>query len=154
VNNEFVFIDEGDVENYLGHSFVKQDGDSFTTVKLVNYEITTENITAYTILTTNHYNAIANGMFTVTPAHVGENFFNPFDVGEDMKYNEADVQADIEKYGLYTHEDFEHVLTYEQFVALNLGHFKVSVGKGYITYEGLIYLIENFINNEDFDIKD
>jgi len=93
-------------------------------------------------------------MFTVTPAHVGENFFNPFDVGEDMKYNEADVQADIEKYGLYTYEDFEHVLTYEQFVALNLGHFKVSVGKGYITYEGLIYLIENFINNEDFDIKD
>ena len=80
-------------------------------------------------------------------------FFNPFDVGEDMKYNEEDVRADIDRYGLYTYEDFNHVLTYEQFVALNLGHFKVSVGKGYVTYDGLIYLIENFINNKDFDVN-
>ena len=100
-----------------------------------------------------HYNVLAEGMFTVTPAHVGDNFFNPFDIGEDMKYDEEAVKADIEKYGLYTYEDFDHVLTYEQFVALNLGHFKVSVGKGYITYDGLIYLIETFINNEDFDVK-
>ena len=151
--NTFVFIDEYDVENYIGHSFVKQDGDSFTTVKLVDYEVTTEYTTAYTILSMDHYNVLAEGMFTVTPAHVGDNFFNPFDIGEDMKYDEEAVKADIEKYGLYTYEDFDHVLTYEQFVALNLGHFKVSVGKGYVTYDGLIYLIETFINNEDFNVQ-
>ena len=151
--NTFIFIDEDDVGNYLGHSFVKQDGDGFTTVKLVDYEVTTEYTTAYTILSMDHYNVIAEGMFTVTPAHVGGNFFNPFDIGEDMKYDEEAVVADIKKYGLYTYEDFDHVLTYEQFVALNLGHFKVSVGKGYITYDGLIYLIENFINNEDYNVQ-
>ena len=150
--NTFIFIDEDDVTDYLGHSFVKQDGSGFTTVKLVGYEVVEEYTTAYTILSFDHYNVIANGMFTVTPAHVGGNFFNPFDIGEDMKYDEEKVQADIEKYGLYTYEDFAHVLTYEQFVALNLGHFKVSVGKGYITYEGLIYLIENFINNNDYNV--
>ena len=91
-------------------------------------------------------------MFTVTPAHVGENFFNPFEIGEDMKYDDEAVKADVEKYGLYTYEDFAHVVTEEQFDALNLGHFKVSVGKGYITYEGLIYLIETFINNEDYNV--
>ena len=151
--NTFIFIDEDDVDNYVGHNFVKQDGDGFTTVKLVGYDVVSEYTTAYTILSFDHYNVIAEGMFTVTPAHVGDNFFNPFDIGEDMKYDEESVKADIEKYGLYTYEDFDHVLTYEQFVALNLGHFKVSVGKGYITYDGLIYLIENFINNEDYNVN-
>ncbi|MBO5365004.1 MAG: hypothetical protein J6A39_00030, partial [Peptococcaceae bacterium] len=150
--NTFIFIDEDDVENYIGHKFVQQDGDSFTTVRLVGYDVAKEDTTAYTILSADHYNVLAEGMFTVTPAHIGDNFFNPFDIGEDMKYDEAAVQADIEKYGLYTYEDFAHVLTYEQFEALNLGHFKVSVGKGYVTYEGLIYLIENFINNEDYNV--
>ena len=149
--NTFIFIDEFDADEYVGHSFVKQDGDGFATVKLVGYEVISEYTTAYTILSLDHYNVIAEGMFTVTPAHVGENFFNPFEIGEDMKYDDEAVKADVEKYGLYTYEDFAHVVTEEQFDALNLGHFKVSVGKGYITYEGLIYLIENFINNEDYN---
>ena len=150
--NTFAFIDAGDVETYLGHRFVKQDGDGFTTVKLVDYEVKKEYTTAYTILSYDHYNVMAEGMFTVTPAHVGDNFFNPFDVNENMMYDEAAVQADIAKYGLYTYEDFAHVLTREQFDALNMAQFKVSVGKGYITYDGLIYLIENFVNNKDFDV--
>jgi hypothetical protein len=150
--NTFVFIDKFDVEDYVGHNFVKQDGDSFTTVKLVDYKITAEYTTAYTILSYTHHNVIAEGMFTVTPAHVGGNFFNPFEVDENMKYDEEKMQADIEKYGLYTYEDFDHVLSYEQFVALNIAHFKVSVEKGYVTYEGLIYLIEHFVNNENFNV--
>ena len=93
-------------------------------------------------------------MFTVTPAHVGGNFFNPFDVNEDMKYDEEKMAEDIAEYGVYTYEDFAHVLTYEQFVALGMANFKVSVAKGYVTYEGLIYLIEVFINNEDMNVKD
>ena len=144
--NDFIFIDEFDVENYLGHSFVQKDGDGYKTVKLVGYEITTEDIVAYTILAAYHYNVIAEGMFTNTPAHVGDNFFNPFDICEGMKYDEEQVEADIAEYGLYTYEDFAHVLTEEQFKLLNLGHFKVSVGKGRVTFDGLIFLIENFIN--------
>lgn len=149
--NTFIFIDKDDVKDYVGHSFVQKNGDSYDTVKLVGYEIVQEYTTAYTILSTGHYNVMLENMFTVTPAHVGGNFFNPFEVGEGMKYDEAKVQADIEKYGLYAYEDFDHVLTYEQFVALNLGHFKVSAGKGLVTYEGLIYLIQNFVNNEDYN---
>lgn len=144
--NTFIFIDKDDVKEYLGHNFVKKNGDSYKTVKLVDYEITTEDTQAYTILSTEHYNVILEDMFTVTPAHVGDNFFNPFEIGEGLKYDAESVKADIEKYGLYTYEDFKHVLTYEQFIALNISQFKVSVGKGLVTYEGLIYLIENFIN--------
>ena len=147
----FIFIDEDDVEQYVGRNFVKMDGNGYSTVKLVGYDVVNEYTTAYTILSLAHYNVILEDMFTVTPAHVGDNFFNPFDIGEDMKYDDEQVAADIAKYGLYTYEDFDHVLTYEQFTALNLGHFKVSVGKGYVTYDGLIYLIENFINNEAYN---
>ena len=150
--NTFVFLDEDDVSGYVGHRFAKQNGDSFTNVKLIGYDVTTEYTTAYTILSTEHHNVLAEGMLTVTPAHVGDNFFNPFDIGEDMKYDEEQVQADIEKYGLYTYEDFDHVLTYEQFEALGIAQFKVSVEKGYITYDGLIYLIESFVNNDDYNV--
>jgi len=146
--NTFIFIDKDDVENYIGHEFIKKDGNGFKSVKLVDYSVETEFTTAYTILSKDHYNVILEDMFTVTPAHVGDNFFNPFDIEDNMKYNEEKVKTDIEKYGLYTYDDFSHVLTREQFEYLNLGHFKVSVGKGLVTYEGIIYLIETFINGE------
>ena len=41
------------------------------------------------------------------------------------------MKSDIEKYGLYTYEDFADYMTYEQFVALGLANFKVSVGTKY-----------------------
>ena len=147
-NKEFIFIDKDDACDYVGRKYLKQDGDGFTEVVLTSYDVVEENTTAYTILSVDHYNVLLEDLLTVTPAHVGGNFFNPFDINEDMKYDETSMKADIEKYGLYTYDDFDHVLTEEQFDALNLGHFKVSVGKGLVTYDGLIYLIENFINKE------
>lgn len=144
--NNFIFIDKDDVTNYIGHNFVKKNAEGYKTVKLVNYKVTTDETQAYTILSSIHHNVILEDMLTLTPAHVGDNFFNSFEIGENMKYDEASVKADIEKYGLYTYEDFAHVLSYEQFTVLNIAPFKVAVGKGLVTYEGLIYLIENFIN--------
>ena len=64
-----------------------------------------------------------------------------------MKFDEEKMQADIEKYGLYTYEDFDHVLTYEQFVAFNVQYFKIAVGKGEYTYEGILALIDTYLNN-------
>lgn len=149
--NTFVFIDECDVQEYLGHDFVKQDGASYKTVKLVDYEVYEEYTTAYTILSMTHYNVLLEDMLTVTPAHVGDNFFNPFEIFTGMKYDKEAMQTDIETYGLFTYEEFSHVLTEEQFNALNIAQFKVSVGKGLVTYDGLVYLIKNFVNNEDFN---
>ena len=63
-----------------------------------------------------------------------------------MKYDEAAVNADIEKYGLYTYADFADYLTYEQFVAFNIQYMKISVGKGAYTYEGILDLIDYYLN--------
>ena len=64
-----------------------------------------------------------------------------------MKYDPVQMQADIEKYGLYTYEDFADYLTYEQFMAFNVQYMKIAVGKGTYTYEGILNLIDVYLNN-------
>ena len=63
-----------------------------------------------------------------------------------MRFDEEKMQSDIEKYGLYTYEDFAEHLTYEQFVAFNIQYMKISVGKGAYTYEGILDLIDYYLN--------
>lgn len=142
--NEYILLDEYNVVDYVGHTFVKVDGDSYTTTKLVDYSITNEYTESWSVLTAVHHNAIIEGMWSLTSAEVegSPKYVMPFVVGEDMKYDEALMQADIEKYGLYTYEEFADIIPYEAFVALNIPNFKVAVGKGYITYDEIIFLIK------------
>ena len=103
----------------------------------------------YTILTAKHFNTLVEGMLSLTPDPTNkcETYFRAYEIGEKMRYDEEKMQADIEKYGLYTYEDFDHVLTYEQFVAFNVQYFKIAVGKGEYTYEGILALIDTYLNN-------
>jgi len=142
--NRYVILDESNAEDYIGHSFVKQDGEEYTTVKLVEYTVSAEETECWSILTAKHYNAILEGLFALTPAEAGytPDFLMPFEIGEGLKYDEEKMQADIEAYGLYTYDDFAEYMTYEQFAALDLAIFKVAVGKGYITWEDIMTLIE------------
>ena len=75
-----------------------------------------------------------------------DEWFNYFEIGEGMKYDEAKMQADIEKYGLYEYSDFAEYVTYEQFLAFNGPYLKVLVGKGYITFDEIIELIGIYVN--------
>ena len=145
--NEFVILNEENVANYVGHDFVKQDVDK--TTRLISYSISEQYTESWSILTAEHYNCMLEGMLTITPAEVdgSPKYLMPFELGEDMRYDVEKMQADIEKYGLYTYEDFVEYMTYEQFAALNLSIFKVSVGKGYITWEEILYLISIHIKN-------
>ena len=141
--NEFVLIDEFNAADYIGHTFVRQDGDGYATVELVSYSVEEQYTEVWSILTSEHYNCMLEGMWTVTAAEVENSpeWLMPYEIGEDMKYDEVKMQADIEKYGLYTYEDFADYCTYEQFVALGLENFKVSVAKGYITWAEIEYLL-------------
>ena len=76
-----------------------------------------------------------------------DEWFDYFEIGEGMKYDEAKMQADIEKYGLYTYEDFAEYVTYEQFIAFNGPYLKVLVGRGVVTYEQILDLIATYVNN-------
>ena len=143
--NALVTINEDSVVNYVGHKFVKQAGDSYTTVTLVDYTVTHEYVEAWGIMSALHYNIIVEGMFSADFDPADFDLFNYFEVGENMMFDEAKMQADIEKYGLYTYEDFADYLTYEQFVAFNVQYFKIAVGKGLYTYEGILDLIATYL---------
>jgi len=146
--NNFVFIDEENVGSYIGHQFVKVgENGTYENVKLVGYEITVENVRYYTIQTVIYNNCIAEGMFTLTPPPEmleNDSWFDYFEIGEGMKYDEEKMQADIEKYGLYTYEEFAEYATYEQFVAFNGPYLKILVGRGVLTYEQILEILEQY----------
>jgi len=145
--NRWVCINSETVADYVGMSFVKASDDGYYTVKLTDYSVETKTIEAYSVLTAVHYNCIAGDLFALTPSMFGTtNYYVPFEIGENLKYDEEAMQADIEKYGLYTYEDFADHVTYGQFVGFNAAYLKVSVGKGLVTYEQLIESIYAYVN--------
>lgn len=148
---QFVIISDNNVADYINHNFVKADG---TKVKLVDYSIKTEYTESWSILTSVHYNCVMEGMWTLTPAEVENSpaYLMPFEIGKDMKFVEDKMYADIQKYGMYTYEEFQEYMTMEQFYAFNFPIFKVAVGKGYFTYEDILYLISVHFNVEIQDV--
>ena len=142
----YVMINAENVSEYVGHTFAGMagaDGGTLGALKLVGYEFGEAEVEAYSVVTASDFNHFANGMLVITCSIDG--LYNIFEYGEGMKYDEEAMAADIERYGLYTYEDWSDYLTYEQFLAYNVQYLKVSVGKGLITEEGLIALIDRFL---------
>ena len=146
--NTFVFLDEANVDSYIGHKFVKAgEGGSNEVVKLTGYHVTTEKVSYYTIQTAAYNNCVAEGMLTLTSPPEGfDGWFDYFTIGEGMKYDEAMKQADIEKYGLYSYEDFAEYVTYEQFLAFNGPYLKILVGRGVLTYDDILSIIAEYLS--------
>ena len=141
--NTYAYITEDNVEYYIGDSFIKQQADSTNTeVTLTGYSISEETVGSYSIQTAYNENFIVENMLSMT----GEDFrgrFEYFNIGNGMKYDEAQMQADIDKYGLYTYEEFADYLTPEQFEMFNGAYFKVLVGKGVLTYEQIFEIMSD-----------
>ena len=144
--NEFVSINADSVAQHVGHRFAKQVEGGYTTVTLVDYEVSEEYVEAYGIISSLHYNIFVEGMLSTDFMLQDYALFNYFEIGEGMKFDDEKMQADIEKYGLYTYEDFADYLTYEQFVGFNVQYFKIAVEKGNYTFEGVIALIDEYLN--------
>ena len=141
---QYVSITADTVAQCVGHNFVKQNGEGYTTVTLESYEISKEYIEAYGIISALHYNIFVEGMFSTDFMLPDYDLFNYFTIGEGMVYDAEQMQEDIEKYGLYTYEDVAAFMTEETFDALNAQYFKVAVGKGIVSFDNLMALIQLF----------
>lgn len=141
--NKFVLIDANNPHEFLGHSFVKYADGAYSTTKLVSYEILEKFTDSYSLVSTCHYNFIVENMFSLTNSVYA--LQAGLEIGTDMKYDETIMKADIEKYGLYTYADFADYISEEQFYAFNGAYLKISVCKGYITWEEILYLISIYI---------
>lgn len=147
--NKYVFIDNMNFREFIGHEFYAAeyvDGEFVgKRVVLTDAYVTAEYVRIYNPTTVWHMNYFASGILNVTSNPDINNVsghVNYFDLDENMKYDEEKMAEDIEKYGLYTYEDFQDYLTEEQFAALPFAYLKVSVGKGTLTWESIITIIE------------
>lgn len=143
--NKYVYINESNYEQYLNHSFTSIEyinGEIITREsKLISVYITNEEIKVYNPASVWHLNLVANNVLTLSSGMV-----NFFDYTDNMKYDEEKMEADIKQYGLYTYDDFKDYVSLEVFNAFPFKYFKVAVGKGLITFDEIIILIE-FYNN-------
>ena len=126
---------------------------------MTSYKITREKVNYYTILTAIQHNLIAEDLLTLTPApqEIGR-WYDWFEIGDGMKYDEVKKQSDIEKYGLYTYEVFADYITYEEFIAFNGPFLKILVGKGIVTFEQILEIIPIYTSSDsemhEFDLPD
>ena len=107
-----------------------------------NAYVTKERTTAYSLTSANTMNAFASDMLTLAPP---EDFHNWIPMGEKLKYDTAQLEADVQKYGVYTYDDFKDYITYEQYVKYNGAYLKVPVEKGMFSFEYIVELIDRYL---------
>ena len=141
----YVSINEHNVDDFIGHSFLKHSDDASTleTVELVGYSFESRITVVYQVYSQDHYVCFTNNILSA--GLFFDNFLNAFAFDNDtFTYIEDQMKADIEKYGLYTYEDFKDYLPEEAFDAYNFKVLKVSVAKGLITWEEILEICKAF----------
>jgi hypothetical protein len=152
---KYVYITEKNYEQFIGHEFYALGADgSGKIITLTDAHISREYVRIFCPVTYFHMNSFANGLLN-TPNIPGDitGLVNYFEYDSDLKYNEESMAADIEKYGLYSYEDFSDYISYEAYLSSPAVYLKVSVGKGMMTYEEIIdvilYLLEGSLIDSD-----
>jgi hypothetical protein len=142
--NKYVYLD-ADAAEYIGHTFAKQDGDTLAKVVLTDVVLETEVTTAWSPVTAGHLCYFVNGMLSM-PGGVG-GLFNIFEVDpETMTYDYEAMAEDIEKYGLFTYEELNAIapLSEAMFNEAGGAYLKISIGKGNLTMEELVAMINRY----------
>ena len=149
--NKYVLINHFNVSEFIGHRFyaITYDAasDSYidNIITLDSYSISYEYTRVFGPMTANHLNLFAEGLLNIA----GDNdpFINIFEYDENMKYDEELKQADIEKYGLFTYDDFKNYISEDIYYAYNGQYLKVAIGKGITTFDRVLELIEKYLND-------
>ena len=141
--NCYIFLNSANAKDYIGHRFVKVEIENgvYVTRSLTMTDVRIEEkcIKYYSPVSLFHLNVVTNSLLSYTAfVQNSQGFVNYFDYDDNMKYNEESMQADIEKYGLYTYEDFKDIMSEELFEVGPWKYFKINVGKGLLTWEDIM----------------
>ena len=153
---QYVYITYDNYNDYIGHEFyfLNDDGVTYSgeSVVLTEAYIANEYTRIFCPVTAFHLNGFTNGALN-TPSIPGKvtGLVNYFEYDSDLKYNEEAMARDIEQYGLFTPEDFGEYVTAEVFNLFPAPYFKVSVGKGMLTYEEILDVIEYLLQGSLVD---
>ncbi len=145
--NRYVYLNAENAGDFIGHRFacVERSGSDVVTSDTVleSVTITNELTKIYNPASIWHINLVANDFLTLSAGMV-----NLFEYDENMKYDEEKMLSDIEKYGLFTYEDFKDYVPYEVYQIFPFKYYKVAISKGEFTYQRLLGLIALY-NNPD-----
>ena len=147
---KYVFIDEQNVNNYIGHRFYATylvDNQIIEeSVILEDYKITNENVRVYSPITVYYLNCISNDMLSMTTNHFDNQdaLVNVFEYDDDLSYKKDLMQMDIEQYGLFSYEELSEYMSYEEYTYSSIKYAKISIGKGYTTFEELLIILKEF----------
>ncbi len=140
---KYVYIDAYNYKDFIGHSFYSIDNfNNKVITKLNKAYLTTERCKVYSPVTKYHLNYFVEDILSMPGGITG--LFNIFDYNDDLKYDEETKNRDIEKYGLFTYDDFKYLVPLEMFNAFPTPYLKVAIGKGLLTWEDLYYYIERY----------
>ena len=151
---QYVHITEENYLSFVGHRFAKYENGNTVPVTLISAEIiveTTEMIAPFSYGT---LNCITNGLISYDTVLIGT--YNYFEYDEDMKYDEELMAQDIQRYGLYSYEDWEEITTLDLYNAFNMKYLKAAEGKGLATNEifaGYIYWLYGMVENGEVTSK-
>ena len=139
--NEYVYIRENNYQDYIGHRFYTNTEKGYAT--LLSGSVEKQYTRLYSPVSYFHCNYFTGSLLSMPGGITG--LFNIFDIEDNsLKYDQVKKQADIEEFGLFTYEDFKDYATEEMFSAFPTKYFKVAIGKGLITMEHIMYLIERY----------
>lgn len=143
---KYVYVNKSTMNDYIGHRFYKGDYDGVNYISseivLVDVYVTYEYTGCYSPVTVYHLNYFTDNLLSM-PGGI-DGLFNIFEYDDNLQYNQELMQKDIETYGLFDYEIIAEYVSYETYCVFPTKYFSVSIGKGYMTMEELLALIEKY----------
>ena len=100
----------------------------------------------YEVITPKNLTCFTNGLLSVSS--LLDSFCNIFEIDSNtLTYNKELMKKDIDKYGIFSYEEYQGKLSKQAYEMLNLQYMKVALGKGVITQEHRLYLRDFFNEN-------
>lgn len=136
----YEYIRESNYAEFIGHHFYDESGEI---VVLENAYISQKYTEVYSPVSYFHLNLFTEGILSM-PGNC-DGFINIFEVDPNLQYNQESYYRDIATYGLCTYEDLaEYGITEDIFNAYAGMYIYIAMGKGILTEERLMYLMERY----------
>ncbi len=143
---EYFSINSENVYDYIGTRIMAYDNGVVSSKKIIDCNVSLTIADTYEIITAYDFSFIYDNVLSMEPFLL---YKLPFEINENLQYDKEQMQADIEKYGLYTYEEWSMYASEELFNLLNGKYFKVAIEKGNFTMEYLLEIIEKYLNEDN-----
>lgn len=142
--NKYIYITEDNYKEYIGDKFLSINSSGiYEEITLIDAYISIQKTKLYSPITYKTLNYFTNDLLSMPGECSG--LFNIFEYDPNTyKYDEVKKRQDIEKYGLFTLEDFNGLIDEYIFDAFNCQYLSVAIGKGILTWEMIEYYVNRY----------